>query len=536
MKLPTAQEMQSLDRCAIEDFNIPGVVLMENAGLGTVRMMEQQLGPCKDTFACIFVGPGNNGGDGLVIGRHLYQRGCRPVFFFLVNPDEIKGDAAINLAIVQKLRLQFHVIDTTSRVETIPVLFKQIESRGLPCYAIVDSIFGIGLDRQVSSRFRSTIELINRQDFAHGVPVVSVDCPSGMNIDSGKVLGACVHADYTATYGCAKPGHFIHDSSELTGRLEIIDIGIPPDAVQRIRISNELVDRRIIGRVSDTLIRKNSSHKGNHGHLLIIAGSPGKTGAAMLSARGALRGGCGLVSLLVPNQLNSIFETNLVEAMTIPLPNSPDHFTATDIATAAAQLETKQATVIGPGIGTHPETAEFVLALYQNTTIPMVVDADALNILAASKESIGHTAGLRIFTPHPGELGRLLDCSIADIQDNRLEAARQACSRLNSDTSHNIVVVKGAGTIIASPEGTTLINTSGNPGMATGGMGDVLCGIIGALLCQGVSPLQATAAAVYLHGAAADVLYERNGVGYTAGEVADALPTTLKSLLEEEMP
>lgn len=531
MKLPTAQEMQALDRCAIEDFGIPGVVLMENAGLGTVRMMTRLLGPCKDTFACILVGPGNNGGDGLVIGRHLHQRGCNPVFFFLVNPDKLQGEAAVNMTIVQNLKLPFHVIDSESRVPTLPVLYKQIESRGLPCYAIVDAIFGTGLTRDVTGHFRSTIDIINTRDFTYHVPVISVDCPSGMDADSGKTLGICIRADYTATYGCAKPGHFVHDSRELTGNLEVIDIGIPPEALERIHISNELLDHNIIGRIAPALQRKHSSHKGDHGHLLILAGSAGKTGAAILSAEGALRSGCGLVSLCVPHELNTIMESNLIEAMTIPLPGSTHYLSSVDIDIITECIKGKKAVVTGPGIGTTAETSQLILELYKHLTIPLVIDADALNILAANKDAIRDTAGLRIFTPHPGELSRLLGWSVHKIQENRLEAARQACREFNNDHSHNIVVLKGAGTIISSPDCLTMINTSGNPGMATGGMGDVLSGIIGALLCQGISPLDATAAAVYLHGAAADFLYEKQGTGYTASEVAEAIPVTLKSFL-----
>lgn len=531
MKLPTSKEMQALDKCAIEDFKIPGIVLMENAGLGTVLMMEEKLGACKNSFACIFVGPGNNGGDGLVIGRHLHQRGCHPVFFFLVNPDQIKGDAAVNLDIVQQLRLPYHLIDTESRVQTVAVLYKQIESRGLPCYAIVDALFGTGLDRPVKGGYQTVIELINSRDFAYKIPVVSADCPSGMDSNTGKILGTCIKADYTATYGCAKPGHFIHDSSELTGDLTVVDIGIPPEAVEKSAISTELIEHNQIKKLSKTLKRNNSSHKGSHGHLLIIAGSEGKTGAAVLAGKGALRGGCGLLTLCTTQLINPVFENHLVEAMTVVLPNSSNHFISSDLPDVIAALKDKTAAVIGPGIGTAEETTDLVLTLYRNASQPLVVDADALNILAENKSSIGETAGIRIFTPHPGELGRLLGCSTQDIQGNRLQAARDACSTLNSDQSYNIVVLKGAGTIIAAPDGTTLINTSGNPGMATGGMGDVLSGIIGALLCQGVKPLDAVAASVYLHGSAADSLYAKMGPGYTASEVADALPYTLNSLL-----
>jgi NAD(P)H-hydrate epimerase len=535
MKLPTSSEMKALDTSAIEEYKIPSIVLMENAGLGTVKMMEKYCGSCKNTFALIFIGPGNNGGDGLVIGRHLHQRGCKPVFFFLVNPDSLKGDAAVNLKIIKKLKLPFHVIDTQSRVETIPILQKQFESRGLPCYAIVDAIFGIGLVRKVEGHFADTINLINRKNFAHRAPVISVDTPSGMDADTGKVLGTCIRASYTATYCCAKPGHFIHGSASWTGKLEIIDIGIPPETIYNADIRTELTTPESCRKLTCNLNRKKASHKGVHGHLLIVAGSTGKTGAAILAAKGALRAGSGLVSLCVPHTLNPIFETTLIEAMTIPLPNSSDCIRHEDFKTISDALQGKNAIVLGPGLGTDPGTEKLVLQLYESVTCPMIIDADAFNILAANRRTLPVPAGPRIFTPHPGELSRLTGKSPEEIQNNRLEAASEGCRVFVNSGHETIFVLKGAGTLITSGDGKTVINTSGNPGMATGGMGDVLSGIIGALICQGMSVRNSAVAGVFLHGCAGDSLYKEKGAGYTAGELADALPVTLKHFLNHSV-
>ncbi len=531
MKLPTSQEMQGLDASAIKDFCIPGTVLMENAGLGTVRMIERQCGPCKETFSLIFVGPGNNGGDGLVIGRHLHQRDCQPIFFFLVNPDTLTGDAAINFRIVQKIKLSFYVIDTRNRVETIPILLKELESKGQSCYAVIDAIFGIGLKRKVESHFADTINLINRRDFAHNAPVISVDVPSGMDSDTGKVLGAGVRANFTATYCCAKPGHFIHTGDSLTGKLEIIDIGIPPEVIQRANTKTELSTGNGFRGIAATLSRQKTSHKGDHGHLLILAGSPGKTGAAILAARGGLRAGAGLVSLLTPHNLNSIYEISLIEAMTLPLPVSSDFFQYDDIDIILQNLSGKDALVIGPGLGTEESTRQLVLHLYREANCPLILDADALNILASCSDQIGAPAAPRVFTPHPGELGRLTGKSSAAIQNNRLEAANAACQLFKNSDHDIIVVLKGAGTLITTGDGSTVINTTGNPGMATGGMGDVLSGIIGALICQGMSVHSAAVAGVYLHGQAGDDLFQSYGTGYSAGELADRIPVSLKELL-----
>ncbi len=534
MKLPTAQEMKDLDRSATEKFGIPSVVLMENAGLGTVRMIEKELGCCKNTFALVFVGPGNNGGDGLVIGRHLHQRGCQPVFFFLVRPDSLKGDAAVNLQIIQKLRLPFHVVDTPARVETIPVLLKQLESRGLPCYVVIDAIFGIGLCRAITGHFADTINLINSCNFGQAPPVVAVDTPSGMDSDTGKILGTCVRADYTATYCCAKPGHFINDSSSWTGKLEVIDIGIPPEAIHNAEITTELATAETCTALIRPLQRKKATHKGSHGHILILAGSAGKTGAAILAAKGALRSGAGLVSLGVPHDLNVIFETTLIEAMTLPLVNSSQFLSYGDWPSLREHIKGKQAIVIGPGVGLDPDTAELVLHIYQTVSCPVIVDADALTILATYRDRLGTPAGPRIFTPHPGELARLLDKSPADIQNDRLNAAISGCNLFRNDAHDTAMILKGAGTIIAGSDGSTTINTTGNPGMASGGMGDVLSGVVAALVCQGLPPLNAAIAGVYLHGAAADRLYEKYGAGFVASEVANMIPSIVKEYLTRQ--
>ncbi len=531
MKLPNAEEMRGLDKASINDYFIPGIVLMENAGLGTVRMMEDEIGSAANSFALIFIGPGNNGGDGLVIGRHLHQRGCLPIFFFLCDPDNLTGDAATNMKIIHKLRLPFHIIDSETRVQTIPVLYKQYVSRGKPCYCVFDAILGTGLSRPAIKHFAAIIDFINKSDLLWGIPVVAVDIASGMDSDNGKVLGVSVRADYTATYGCPKPGHILHHGPENTGKLQVIDIGIPPEIVQRANISTELLNKDTASALVTPLLRKDNVHKGSHGHLAVLAGSTGKTGAAVLAVKGALRIGVGLVSLFTARQLNSIFETLLVEAMTIPLPSSQSFLTALDYQTINENLTDKRAILIGPGSGTAEETAELFLELYHTTSLPMVLDADALTIIARNQGTLKEPAGPRIFTPHPGEMSRLLGCSVEEIQENRMHAAKEGCNIYSKGRKDCIMILKGAGTIITTSNNYSAINTSGNPGMATGGMGDVLSGIIGGLLCLGLPCQDASSAAVFLHGMAGDMLFDQEGFGYTATELAEKLPECMNTLL-----
>jgi ADP-dependent NAD(P)H-hydrate dehydratase / NAD(P)H-hydrate epimerase len=533
MKLPNAAEMRGIDQSAIKDYHIPGIVLMENAGLGTVRMMEEELGSPNNSFALIFIGPGNNGGDGLVIGRHLRQRGCKPIFFFLVNPDNLTGDAAANMTIVRKLRIPFHIIDSTARVQTLPVLYKQFINQGKPCYAIIDAIFGTGLSKSVTEQFAETINFINYSDSVRGIPVIAVDIPSGMDSDNGKILGTSLRANFTATYGCPKPGHVLHHGPEYAGKIHVIDIGLPPEAMERAKITTELLDKETAATLVAALKRVDNVHKGSHGHLAVLAGSVGKTGAATLAVRGALRTGTGLVTLFTPQDLNTIYESLLVEAMTLSLPVSTSFPGINDLTFIEQGLIGKKALIIGPGIGTDPATSELVLRLYETVEIPMVLDADALNILAKNRNALPTPAGPRIFSPHPGEMARLLGCTIDEIQDNRVKAAREACRIYSKEHRDCIMILKGAGTIITSSTGLTYINTSGNPGMATGGMGDVLSGIIGGLLCQKLDPEKAAAAGVFLHGMAGDILYEQNGFGYNASELGDQLPGCITHLLKD---
>ncbi len=516
MKVTTAEQMQGLDRAAINDFGIPGIVLMENAGRGAVEAITREYGALAGKLVSIFAGPGNNGGDGLVIARHLHQQGARPHVFLLTEPEKLLGDAATNLVIVQKLSIPIHLILSQDDLNNLE------DQLGRSRF-VIDAIFGTGLTREVTGHFAEVIKRINM----FSCPVVAVDIPSGLNSDNGQPLGQCVQADLTVTFGLAKVGLVVQPGARYVGKLEVVDIGIPQEAVQQIGVGMEVLDKQEL--VPWIPARQATDHKGTFGHLLILAGSAGKTGAAILSALGALRSGIGLVTLCVPHDLNAIFESSLLEAMTVPLPNSFQVLSVNDFELVARSMEGKEAVVVGPGLGTAQETAELVIKVYREAPQPLLVDADGLNILAQEQTVLQNPPAPRILTPHPGEMARLIGGTAKDVQASRHKVAAEFAREKGV-----FVVLKGANTVIASPEGRVAVNPTGNAGMATGGMGDVLSGLIGSLLAQGLSPWQAACLGVYVHGLAGDNLAAATGIGfgYLAGDLANELPLAFQEMAE----
>jgi len=522
MYIAKAAEMQAVDRTAIEEYAIPGIVLMENAGRGTVDFMVRELGSMAGRTVPILVGPGNNGGDGLVIARHLHQLGAHPFILFGLAPERLKHDAAINRDIVQRMGLDALVLDDQFSLSAAEEEIVRRHGR-YPVACLVDALFGTGLAREIQGHFARIIELINHLRGNRGWPVVSVDIPSGINSDTGMVLGTSVHADLTATYGLAKPAHYLHGGRGV-GRLEIIDIAIPSRVPGQLGLKGRAMNRVSVPRPP---ARQADAHKGTNGHLLVLAGSEGKTGAAILCCRAALRSGCGLVSAAVPNDLNVIFETSLIETMTMPLPESTGALSVNDVDFILAAAIGKQALVIGPGIGTDEATQELFLFLYREVDLPMVVDADGLNILALHPDVIRKPGGPRLLTPHPGEMARLLRTKNRVVQEDRIGAALRLVEGLDAEV---VVALKGAGTVVADSRGNWAVNTSGNAGMAAAGMGDVLAGLCGSLLAQGMPLWQSACLGVYAHGVAADMLAADRKLGFSALEVADMLANALTAI------
>jgi NAD(P)H-hydrate epimerase len=516
MRAVSAEQMRLCEELAGRDHGLSGLVLMENAGRGIVAAMARCFGQLSGRKVMILVGPGNNGGDGLVMARHLLEQGALPQVVSLVALERIRGDAAVNLHRLQDLPVPLRCCLGQEDLAWLEELAAGSD-------LLVDAIFGTGLTREVSGVFAKVVQSLNRA----AVPVVAVDLPSGLDSDSGQPLGSAVRASLTCACALAKPGHFLLPGRKYVGQLEIIDIGIPAAVMDRAGAGLELLDA---GTVRPWLpARSAAAHKGTCGHVLLLAGSTGKAGAGLLCGMGALRSGAGLVSMAVPQALNVIFQTVLPEAMTVVLPFSRHFFSDADQEQILAATAGKTALVVGPGLGMAEETGRLLEKIVGETRLPMVVDADGLNLLAPRPALFAGAPAARVLTPHPGEMSRLTGMSTGEIQKNRIGVAAEFAAR------HGVfLVLKGAATVIAAPDGRLAVNPTGNPGMAAGGMGDVLSGLLAGLLAQGVAPWEAACLAVYVHGLAADRLVAAGRpFGFLAGELAAEIPATFGAVLAD---
>lgn len=514
MKVITGETMQAIDRRAISEFGMPGLTLMENAGKGCVEEIVAAYGGATGCKAAVVAGKGNNGGDGYVIARLLREQGWQVAVLILARQDEIGGDARTNLDRLDEATLAFcpepEILDRYSQ------LLKEAD-------VIVDAMLGTGLKNEVRGIYAKAAALVNDA----GRPVVAVDIPSGIDANSGKVLGCAVRADLTVTFAFAKCGHVLYPGAEYTGRLVVVDIGIPPEAVAGMECC-EFLDAAAIKPLLPR--RSRNSHKGSYGHCLIIAGSTGKTGAAAMAANSAVRSGAGLVTLAVPASLNAILEIKTTEAMTLPLADGwKGHLGEHPLPPMEKLLAGRNAVALGPGIGWHPETALLVRQLITEIDLPLVVDADGLNAISEDPSVLSKKASdCMILTPHPGEMARLAGMTVVAVEADRIGVAREFATR------HQVcLVLKGARTVIAAPDGEVAINGSGNPGMASGGMGDILTGILAALLAQGYAPADACRLGVFVHGYAADLVAADKGeIGMSAVDVQERIPSAFKYLME----
>jgi ADP-dependent NAD(P)H-hydrate dehydratase / NAD(P)H-hydrate epimerase len=517
MKVLTAAQMRDVDQRTAE-LGIPNIILMENAGQRVVEFLEREYAPLRKQRIVVVCGKGNNGGDGLVVARQLFTR-IKPYYLRVVlaaNPDELRGDALANYKMLEAVGCHvWFEITEEMRIATL----------------VIDAVLGTGLDGPAKGKAAETIEAIN--DHFLEAEVVSVDVPSGAASDSGELPGqTVVRACHTVTFTAMKPCLVLSPACYRAGKVHVAEIGSPPVLYESDKSAPWISEPTRFEWMFQP--RARDSNKGLYGHVLVIAGGRGKTGAAAMAGIAALRAGAGLSTVASAASAISAIASYAPEIMTEPLAESDDGsiaMRAPDEPALAAITEKKTVIAIGPGMGHHPETVQFIRRFVQESKTPMVVDADALNALAGQRSRF---EGLRIFTPHPGEMSRLTGKSIAEIQADRIGNARAYA------TEHGVyLVLKGNRSVIAFPDGRVWINLTGSPAMATGGTGDVLTGMIAGLIAQFYDALfpqkleQALLAAVYLHGRAGELGAQALGEkSLVATDLFEFLPEAMREIAD----
>jgi NAD(P)H-hydrate epimerase len=513
MRVLNAAQMREADRRTIDDIGIPSLVLMENAGRQAVAAMEAMYGDLLERQVAVLCGRGNNGGDGFVVARTLAQRGVDVSVFLLGRVADVRGDARTNLEILGRLGLTVVEVADSQAWE---LHFSEVSD----CTLIVDAIFGTGLNAPVSGLIESVVADVN----ASGIPVVAIDLPSGLSADSAEPIGPSIEAGLTVTLAAPKLPLVLPPAETRAGDIVIADIGIPGDVLESV--DGPRVDLLTRASMRELITpRTPDSHKGDYGRVLVVAGSRGKTGAAHLSAIGALRSGAGLVTIATPASCQPVIAAMAAEYMTEALAETD---AGLDPEGVDRVLEwARDVIAIGPGLGRADGTRDFIRQLVDRATMPLVIDADGLNAFSGDPDRLAGREGRDvIITPHPGEMGRLVGMSTDEVQSSRLEIAR------NFAAAHHVyVVLKGHRTLIATPDEKVFINPTGNPGMATGGTGDVLTGMIAAWLAQLLDAEAACKLAVFLHGMAGDLAEADEGeVAMTAADVAGHLGDAIMEL------
>lgn len=512
----SGEEMRAADQSAIEEAGIPGAVLMENAGKAVARAVCERYPERRRVV--VLCGKGNNGGDGFVAARHLADR--RPSVVLLGRRSQLKGDAALQAGAYESSGgAVLECPDEAAWRSALPLA---------GCDLIVDALLGTGLREAPAGLVGAAIEAMLTARRAGGVKVVAVDLPSGLGSDSGERPWPAVEADLTVTFAAPKWGHVLPPACDNVGELVIADIGIPEAAIRAQAPRLYLLEAADAAAAFPP--RSPGAHKGDFGHVLVVAGSVGKTGAAVLAGMGALRAGAGLVTVATPAAALPLVAGARPELMTEPLPAPGDTVAAESLERALGLAETRDAVVLGPGLGQGPEVRAFVGGFLARCARPIVLDADALNAVAASRSGDSRPAFPRnaatLLTPHPGEAARLLGTVAAEVQRDRVQAARRLAA-----LAGGVAVLKGQRTVVAEPSGRAAVNPTGNAGLASGGTGDVLAGIAGALLARCGDAWLAATAAVYVHGRAGDaVAAERGMESLLAGDLVEALGTAILSV------
>jgi len=518
MKIVTAEEMRLIDEKTIKKYGIPGSTLMERAGLAVAVKIRELFDKRK---VLVLAGVGNNGGDGIVVARNLHNWGWNVKVLLMGKLDALGPDCLAQYRIARKIG--------------VPVEFRTaVTDKDIHAAIVVDALLGTGINKPVSSPLSEVIDVLNRADNQ----VVSVDIPSGISSDDGQIKGTAVLADYTVTFGLPKYGHLLYPGAEHTGHLFVEDIGFPTELLRSESLKTETIEQTDASFLVPE--RTKYSHKGDYGHVLIVAGSRGKTGAAIMAAKACLRSGAGMITIGVPESLINVYQERVTEEMVLPLPDDGQGILSEDASATILDFLNRQADVlaIGPGISTGPNITKLLMTLLMSVTAPMVLDADAINSIAGHTQTLLKVKAPVILTPHTGEMARLLSKGQGkkgigvdmgwDERRRTIERDRVTTAVSFSKETGAYLVLKGSPTIISEPGGRTFINTTGNPGMATAGTGDILTGIVAAFLSQGLNPLDASVLGVYLHGLAGDIAASEKGMhSLIATDVIEKIPEAL---------
>jgi NAD(P)H-hydrate epimerase len=516
LKIVTSEEMQSLDKRTIEELGIPGMVLMENAGRAVYERIIRRID--RNNCVIILAGRGNNGGDGFVVARHLFNNGYKVKIFLMAKKEDLKCDALLNCLVAEKIGLSIKEILSDHDVR---LLSSELDRGDL----LVDGLLGTGIKGGARGLIAEVIKIVNNT----GKTVIAIDTPSGLDCTTGHVEGPCIKAAETVTFCLPKRGMFIFPGGLYVGNLVVADISIPGDFWEKDEnLYTHLITSEMIR--ENLPVRELDSHKGNCGRVLVMAGSPGLTGAAALAGESSLRTGAGLVTVAVPESLNHIMEIKLTEVMTKPLPETPGKTISMKAFDIISGINA-DSMAIGPGLSAEKETGELVRKLISTSNIPLVIDADGLNLLSEDISVLSKHACPIILTPHPGEMARLTGLTLKEIKADPVIVAREFSMKWNV-----YIILKFARSIIATPDGHIYFNPTGNPGMATGGSGDVLTGIVSSFLAR-LTPLYACLCGTFLHGLCGSLASKDIGEeSLIAGDLIDYIPDAFSKLKLENNP
>lgn len=510
------KDMQQLDQYTMEKIGLPGVVLMENAGARVVEEILTDV-PNRKARVVILAGGGNNGGDGFVIARRLFDAGMKPLLCLLVNPERLKGDAKVHFNAYTNRGLTVFYLQENS--------LEDLHQELMQADVIVDAILGTGVNGPVRQPYNQVIAMVN--EFSGEKLVIAVDVPSGVSSDTGKVDGVAIIADKTVTFVFPKKGFFLNDGPRYVGKWKVADISVPPTIAADLGLDMPQV-------ITETLVKASVpkrplyGHKGTFGHALILGGSRSYVGAPIFSAKAALHAGAGLVTLAVPESIYPLAAVQNPESLFLPLPEEKGHFSGKALEELSQRLNEFDSVAIGPGMGRFPGGEEWVaslLSLLTNQSI--VVDADALYLLRNGLEKIRQYKGNVIFTPHPGEMARLVNKTVKEVETDRLETASTFAKE-----NHLYLLLKGHRSIIAAPDGDIYFNPCGHDALGKGGSGDVLTGLVTSFLAQGASPIQALIAGSYIHARAGEERAKKlSHYGVTPLDLVDGVREQLNLLI-----